>query len=149
MSLETAVINLLQLDTTLTTALTGGFFAYEDTGRNGINRTTTPGAYANGFLRPTLLVRHVDEMRLGPVRDVASGARSVRLMMYVFLYDNIVYNVIDSAASTVISLLNGKLISGHGRAEYMRMDRRRDALLNNAAMIRIDFSVVTIRGDAP
>lgn len=149
MSLETDILSVLSADSALSALLSGGFYAYEATDRNGISRATTPSAYVSGFLRPLTMVRDVGETLFSTVRDVQSGARSVRRMIYVFLYDNIVFTTIDSAATMVIALLNGKLVGSHGRCEYLRLFRQRDPLLNNAAMIRIDFVLTSVRGDNP
>ena len=60
MAISEVIRDALAADATLVGLLTGGIYSYEQTGRNGISRVTTPTAY-NGFLLPCAVIKAGDK----------------------------------------------------------------------------------------
>ena len=141
MGMSETIRDLLAADTTLAALLVGGIYSYEQTGRNGISRVTTPAAYTD-FLLPCAVVKAGDVKSAAAIRDAVSGARQA---ISVYLYDDgdNGYGAILTARDRIVALLDRLWIDGAG---YVRRiggaEDERDPKLNNAAVVRIDFEVV-------
>lgn len=138
MGLSETIRDLLAADATLTALLIGGIYSFEQTGRNGLSRATTPNAY-NGFLQPCAVIKAGDVQTIPAIRDSAAGSRQT---VAVFLYDDSSYGSILTARDRVLALLDRQWINGAGFVERVGgSDDARDPKLNNAALIRLDFEV--------
>ena len=142
MAISEAIRDVLAADATLAALATGGIYSYEQTGRNGISRVTTPNAYQpGGFLKPSVVVKAEAAKTVPAIRDSASGAQQ---MVEVYLYDDgdHGFDTLSSARDRVITLLDRQWLSGIG---YLRQisgaDNERDPKLNNAALVQIAFTV--------
>ena len=144
MGLSEAVRDVLAADATLAALLVGGIYSYEDTGRNGISRVTTPDAYeSDGFLRACAVVKAGDVRQGSAVRDARVG---VRQTVAVYLYDDgdNGYGTILTARDWVVGLLDRMWIDGVGWVRQIGgADDGRDAKLNQAAVVRIDLEIVS------
>ncbi len=90
---------------------TGGIYTYEDTGRNGINRTVTPTAFnAVGLILPTILIKKRVTTSMPPL--VGSGISGARTVIEVWFYDQENYLIIDVMRESVFGQLNESQISG-------------------------------------
>ncbi len=140
MGLSETIRDLLAADTTLSALLVGGLYSFEQTGRNGLSRATTPGAF-NGFLQPCAVIKAGDVRAVTAIRDSEAG---VRQTVAVFLYDDSAYGSILTARDRVLALLDRQWIDGAGFVQRVGgADDGRDPKLNNAALIRLDFEVVS------
>jgi hypothetical protein len=136
------ICEALAEDEALVGLLVGGIYAYEQIGRNGMSRVTTPEAYdANGFLKPCAVVK-VGEARVGSaLRDDRGGVRQ-RVEVYLYADGDSGYETIREARDVVVAALDRRWVDGAG---YVRQvggaEDMRDAKLNNAALVRVDFEV--------
>jgi len=105
MTLETVVQTALTV-----AAATGGIYTHEDTGRNGINRTTTPAAFdANGIIKPTILIRVRSEVN---TYDLVGNVASTRAVLEVWFYSSDSYTTTSIMRSSVFGQLHNKQLSG-------------------------------------
>jgi hypothetical protein len=144
MAISETIRDVLAGDATLTGLLTGGIYRYEQTGRNGISRITTPDSYdSGGFLQPCAIVK-AGQARAGTaIRDSVGGIRQV---VEVYLYDDgdSGYSAITAARDQVIALLDRRWIDGAGYVRWViGVEDERDSKLNNAALARVDFEIIT------
>lgn len=144
MGLSEAVRDVLAADEAVAEGLTGGIYAYAQIGRNGLSRGTTPEAYdANGFLKPCAVVQAGSVERAKALRDDSGGTRQ---RVEVHLYDDgdSGFSTIRAAAAAVVAALDERWIAGVGYVRHVGgVDDQRDAKLNNAALVRVDFDVTT------
>lgn len=148
MSVTTAVANRLEADATLMAILTGGVYPFSETGVNGISPASTPGAYEDGFLQPTVLVRTRTDLPWGDVHDVGTPTTSYRAVVEVYVYDegDQSETAIEAAWLRVIALLHEKFVSGAGKLKNINnLKDLRDPEMNNAICNRADFQVVLVR----
>lgn len=151
MTLESSVRTLLLADSTLTATLTGGIFAKESTGVQGISRDTTPTAFdASGYLKPCALVRARDLTPDGNVQDGLEGIASAFQVVEVWVYADAGagYTAIDSAVDRIYALLQGYRPADAFPYEWAgTITHQRDTgVLNNAGLSRIDFAVYSVVG---
>ena len=143
MAMSEVIRDLLAADTTLAALLVGGIYSFEQTGRSGISRVTTPDAYeADGFLRACAVVKAGDVKTEAAIRDTVSGARQA---VSVYLYDDgdNGYGAILTARDLIVMLLDRVWIEGAGWLRRVGgAEDDRDPKLNNAAVVRVDFEVV-------
>jgi hypothetical protein len=142
MGIGEAIREALAGDEGLAGLLTGGIYRYEQTGRNGISRVTTPDAYGtDGFLRPCAVVKAGEARAVAAVRDAAAGTRQV---VEVYLYDDgdSGYGTILEARDQVVAALDRAWVAGAGFITRAGgADDLRDPKLNNAAVARVDFEI--------
>lgn len=100
---------ILNNDSTLTTALTGGVFDDADTGADGVTMSFAQdnNLVASGALKPFAFVSWSNRV---PQLLNTAAARGVDRFVYVYLYDDRLngYGTIESAAERVITLLTQK-----------------------------------------
>lgn len=142
MAISAVIRDVLASDAGLAALLTGGIYSYEQIGRNGISRVTTPDAYAaDGFLKPCAIVKGGDARATGAIRDDAPGMRQ---MVEVYLYDDgdRGYGTITQARDLAAALLDWQWLADAGFARRAGgADDLRDPKLNNAALVRGDFEI--------
>ncbi len=89
----------------------GGIYTYEDTGRNGINRTVTPAAFNSaGLILPTILIKKRGSTSIPPL--VGAGVSSARTIIEVWFYDRENYLAIDVMRESVFGQLHESQIDG-------------------------------------
>jgi hypothetical protein len=142
MGIGEAVREALAADDGVADLLTGGIYAFEATGRNGISRVTTPEAYdAGGFLKPCAVVKMGSATKAAAIRDDRSGMRQ-RVEVYLYDDGDRSFDTIHEAAAAVSATLDRQWIEGAGYVRQVGgMEDQRDAKLNNAALVRVDFDV--------
>lgn len=151
MSRETQIETLLEADATLMAILTGGIYTSGAVGPEGISRATTPSAFdANGYLKPTALVRQRDLVPDGNVQDGMAQMDSAIQVVEVWLYadQGDGYTAIDNAINRIYSVLRGVQLEDAFPLELANIiQRQRDeGALAGAALGRIDFAVYSIFG---
>lgn len=105
---------ILEADSTLLTLATGGIYDFDETGRMGINRTSsaTSAAFTNGIIKPCILLKLASSVPFGDIADDSSQIVSVREMLEVWAYQDNGYSSIKSMLDRVYTLLQGKRVGG-------------------------------------
>lgn len=103
---------ILEADSTLLALATGGIYDWDETGRMGINRTNTPGAFSGGIIQPLLLLKLASSVPFGDIADDSAQMVSVREMLEVWAYQDNGYGTIKSMLDRVYTLLQGKRVGG-------------------------------------
>ncbi len=113
MGILSTVKALIEADATLLATATGGVWDYDETGRMGPSRTTTPTAFDGyGRIKPCVLLKTRDRVPDGALVDDADQLTSYRQILEVWLYEDKGYANIDTMADRVYALLHGKRLSG-------------------------------------
>lgn len=108
-----AIKAVLEADATLLATATGGIFDWDETGRQGLSRTATPGAFdSNQVIKPTVLVKLRSAVPDGQLADDASQYVSLREVIEIWLYADNSYSAIETMRDRVYVLLHGKQIDG-------------------------------------
>lgn len=146
MSFESEVAAILDADATLDALLTGGIHISGTVGPLGITRETVAAAFdANGYLKPTALVRQRNLVPTGDVLDFDAKLESARQMVEVWLYSDQSdgYTTLDSAAAQVRTVLMGRTLTDSFELRLaLWIDRGRDeGALSGAALERLDWQV--------
>jgi hypothetical protein len=146
MSFESEVAAILNADAALLLLLTGGVHVSATVGTLGITRDAVPAAFdANGYLKPTALVRQRNKVPTGDVLDFDAQIESARQIVEVWLYadSGAGYATLDTAAARVRTLLMGETLTGSFELRLaLWIDRQRDeGALSGAALQRLDWQV--------
>lgn len=146
MSFEAEVADLLEADATLDALLTGGVYESATVGPLGISRESTPAAFdADGYLKPTALVRQRNIVPTGDVLDFDAKLESARQVVEVWLYADQSggYATLDTAAARVRQVLMGETLSDSFELRLaLWVDRERDeGALSGSLLERLDFQV--------
>ena len=151
--IETDVRNVLIADVGpggVATMLTGGIYTYEQTGRLGINRNSTPDAFDSVGLKPCAVIKSRAKMPDGQITDLHLQWQSARQVVEIWIYQDgdVGYSVIDQAVARIYTLLQARRVNGKPVRWQQTLDRPpRDESLNMACFSRIDFQVLAIQGD--
>ncbi len=142
MTMTEAMRDALAEDEVLAALLAGGIYRYEQTGRSGISRRSTPDAYdATGFLQPCAVLKAGEAQETRPTRDAAPGARH-RVEIYLYDDGDSGYGALLTARDALIALLDRRWLAGAGHIRWVGgAEDGRDPKLNNAALVRVDFAV--------
>jgi hypothetical protein len=146
MSFESEIAAILNADATLLLLLTGGVHTASTVGPLGINSASVAAAFdANGYLKPTALVRQRNKVPTGDVLDFDAQIESARQIVEVWLYadSGAGYATLDTAAARVRTLLMGETLTGSFELRLaLWIDRQRDeGALSGAALQRLDWQV--------
>jgi hypothetical protein len=144
MSTVSTVKALLEADATLLATATGGVWDYDETGRLGLSRTTTPAAFdASERILPCLLVKMRSSQPTGELADGQS--LSVRDHLEIWLYEDTGYAHIDTMRERVYALLQAVQLDGtHGCFWQGDVRGARDIELD-ASVERSDYTVIRMR----
>lgn len=126
MSLETSVRDALLASSTLRTAMTGGIWAWENTGEHGLTRVALPSAFdSEGRIKPCILVKERNRIGTPAIRDaglqVASTIQAVEIWLYGDRTSTSASATLETAKSSVYTLLADRYVD----SQYMmfREDR--------------------------
>lgn len=154
MSIESSIVTILLADATLVATLTGGILSKQAIGKMGIDRlnSATPNAYvlANQkySLRPILVVRERSFVPTGRRVDIEGQEIGGRAVIECWFYAEDSYTALLTARERVFTLLNMKSKAGIGAITFdNRIDGLRAEELNNAALLRDDYSIKMKIGD--
>ena len=105
MSALSAAKTILEADATLLATATGGVWDFDETGRLGLSRTLTGGAFdSNGILKPCLLLKLRSSTPDSILADDATKYVSVREMLEVWFYQDTGYSSHRDHAQSGLSL---------------------------------------------
>jgi len=142
MAIGNVIGEVLVEDEVLAALLVGGVYAYEQTGRSGISRVNTPDAYdMAGFLQPCAVIRVGEAQGTRTISDMLPGMAQ-RVEVYLYDDGDNGYGAILTARDLIIGLLDRQWIGDAGHVRWTGgADDLRDPKLNNAALVRVDFTV--------
>lgn len=145
MTVTSALYAVLNADATLLATLTGGVYTEDIVGRNGISPEQAPGAYdANGFMKPNASVQQRTQFPWGGGHDPNEQWDTQRAVVEIYLRSDGagVYDPLVTAADRIARDLHEKVIAGAGAVKEIYRLIDRDAPLENALLIRVDYQVV-------
>jgi len=144
MSVLASIKTLLEADATLLASATGGIFDWEETGRLGISRTSTPAAYdVNGLLLPCLLLRLRAAVPDWVLADDANQYVAVRETLEVWLYQDSGYATIEAMRDRCYALLHTKQVTNAFAIRWQGDWRSQHDMVINASLERSDYLVYT------
>jgi hypothetical protein len=139
-----AAKTILEADATLVAAATGGIWDYDETGRLGINRTTTPAAFdSNEILKPCVLLKLRSSTPDGILADDASQYTSVREMLEVWFYEEEGYTNIETMRNRVYALLHAQQLTGTFQVLWQGDVRGQRDVEMDASVERSDYLAIT------
>lgn len=145
MSFGEDITTLLLADATLTNILTGGIYAYPETGRKGLTRLLSSPAFdtTSGLLKPTALVLELDDE---PDGDIVGLSSSTQTPIVIFIYDagltDDKYINIKAAHDRIRNLLHLSALSNACQILYEGSTKhKREPNLKDAAYWRVRFNV--------
>jgi hypothetical protein len=113
MSALSAAKAILEADVTLLAAATGGIFDFDETGRLGLSRTTTPTAFdATGIIKPCVLLKLRSSTPDFQLADDPTQYVSVREMLEAWFFSDNSYAAIETMRNRTYILLHGKQLAG-------------------------------------
>lgn len=114
MSVISAAKALLEADVTLLATATGGIFDFDETGRMGIGRTNTPGAFdqTTEIIKPCVLVK-----TRAPVADYILADDSNQMVSYTealecWCYQDSGFAAIETMTARIYTLLHARQFGG-------------------------------------
>lgn len=119
MSSLSAIKTLLEADGTLLATATGGVWDIDESGPNGLSRTTTPAAFdSNEIIKPAILLKSRGARPDGVLADDANQYKSTQEVVEVWAYEDSGYSNIDTMLDRVYALLEAKQITGAFRVYW-------------------------------
>ncbi len=113
MTILSTIKTLLEGDMTLAALATGGIFDLSETGPNGINRTTTTGAFDSaGIIKPCILLKSRGGVPDYALADDTSQMTSLKEAIECWLYQDAAYDQITAMGLRIYALLHAKTLSG-------------------------------------
>lgn len=113
MSALSAWKTVLEADGTLVAAATGGIYDFDETGRLGLSRTLTPGAYdSNGLIKPCILLKQRSATPDYQLADDTNQYVSVQEMLEAWFYEEDGYSNIETMRDRVYALTHTVQLTG-------------------------------------
>jgi hypothetical protein len=148
MSAASAIKTLLEADATLLATATGGVWDWQETGRLGISRETTPAAYdSNNLLKPCLLVKGRGERPDGQIADQAGRVLSTREIVELWFYEDEGYTNIQTMQNRAFALLHEVQVSGTFIVRWAGrpLAQQRDDAMGNVSVERDDYQAIALK----
>lgn len=113
MSVVSEAKAVLEADATLVALATGGIWDFDETGRLGLSRTTTPDAYDSfGIILPSMLLKQRSDTPDFVLADDNTQYVSSKVMLEVWFYEDTGYSTIEAMRNRVYTLLAMKQLPG-------------------------------------
>lgn len=107
MSIVSDAKAVLEADAALVALATGGIYDYDETGPDGISRTTTPDAFdTNEIIKPCILVKSRGGTPDGALVDEGTKYLSIQAPLEVWFYEDSGYTNIEAMRDRVYTLLH-------------------------------------------
>ena len=146
MSAIGAIKTVLEADATLLATATGGVWDYDETDRQGLSRTTAPGAFdASKNIKPCVLLKLRSSIPDGQLADSAGQVASVRETIEVWLYQDRGYTAIETMGLRIYALLHEQRLPGTFLVSWQGALRAGRDIGIDANIERNDYLAVTIR----
>lgn len=143
MTIESDALAALQADSTLVTAMTGGVYAYNGIGRQGLTRSTFPAAYdaTTGLLKPTCIIKMRRQRPDNQIADeVANLVSFIQIMeVWVFVDGAQDLTTLETARARIYAALQFERLSGVKVLWDGTFTNERDYDQDNALWYRMDF----------
>lgn len=133
------------------TLLTGGIYTWVQTGRNGINRQSTPNVWVSAtspIIRPCAVVKDRAQVPDGGIRDDGTQATSYRQVVEIWLYDagTSTASTLDTVAQRIYDLLHGQRVNNClCRWVGSPVIDERVMALENARILRSDYQLTAVK----
>lgn len=155
MTLENSIRTILAADATLTGLLTGGLYESKLTGKNGFSKNDAHAKSAwetdadnFNILRPSVVIRERGLIPDYTREHHPTQTLGTRQAVELWFYDYLTYTTIAAARTRCYALLHSTSVSGIGRLSWAsNLDGLRAEELDNAALLRAEYSVTTIRSN--
>lgn len=145
MSFGEDIVTLLSADSILMNILTGGIYAYPETGRKGLTRLLSSSAFdtTSGLLKPTALVLELDDE---PDGEIIGLSTSTMTPIIIWIYDagmtDDKYVNIKAAHDRIRNLLHLSALSNACQILYAGSTKhKREPDLKDAAYWRTRYNV--------
>lgn len=113
MSILSAAKALLEADSTLLSAATGGVFDFDETGRMGINRTANAAAFTSvGIIKPCVLLKLRSSIPDYMLADDSNQYVSLRETIEAWFYQDGGFSSIETMRNRVYVLFHSKQFGG-------------------------------------
>jgi hypothetical protein len=148
MSARGEIKTILEADGALLATATGGIWDWDETGRLGISRETTPDAYTSaGVIQPCLLVKSRGRLPDGQAHDTSLQTASTREIVEIWFYQDEGYDSIDTMKARVFALLQDRQVPGTFRCRWAGnpVQEQRDPAMGNISVEREDYQVTALR----
>lgn len=146
MTAISAIKTVLEADATLLATATGGVWDYDETDRQGLNRTTAPAAFdASQNIKPCVLLKLRSSIPDGQLADAAGQVASVRETIEVWLYQDRGYADIETMGLRIYALLQEQQLPGTFLVTWQGALRAGRDIGIDANIERNDYLAVTIR----
>lgn len=146
MTALSAIKTVLEADATLLATATGGVWDYDETDRQGINRTTAPAAFdANKVIKPCVLLVLRSATPDRALEDYDRQVASVREVVEVWLYQDKGYTAIETMGLRIYALLHLKTLPGTFQVSWQGFIRAGRDIGIDANLERNDYLAVTMR----
>lgn len=146
MTVESTITDLLQADSALLALATGGVYSFDDTGRKGINRTTTPAAFDSaGVILPAVVVAERAANPLPAIADDSNQMLAIRQAVEVWVFHDASKAALEAIQYRVYQLLHAKPVSGLVRCEWGGNYLGGRELEIDAWTLRMDFMCTYIQ----
>lgn len=141
------IYDILSVDVTLISLITGGFYLYRDMPES-FNRNTMPDAYddTTKFLLPTMVIKGRDPIPTGEVRSNFSSVKFtvVNQTIEIWMYRSAVGNwdALNQAAARVYQLLEQEKVEQTWNIELLgQTNIGREPLLRDAPFILQEYRI--------
>ncbi len=116
MTVESDVKDIINADSTLTGLLTGGIYTYDETGRLGISRQTTPSAFSGATIKPNLVIwNDGGSASFDIIQEYPFTASTTEIVQLRFRSSETnAITTLTSAMNRARQLLHGARLSGGG-----------------------------------
>lgn len=146
MSALAAIKAILEADATLLATATGGVWDWDEAGRQGLSRTTTPAAFdADGIIKPCVLLRARAEVPDYMLADDANQYVSVRQVIEAWLYQDAGYATIGTMKLRIYRLLHAQRLVGTFQVLWQGDAQPSRDLQLDASVERSDYLAVQKR----
>ena len=146
MSALSAAKTILEADAALLATATGGVWDFDETGRLGLSRTLTGGAFdGNGILKPCVLLKLRSSTPDSILADDATKYVSVRELLEVWFYQDTGYTSIETMRNRVYALLHSVQLSGTFQCRWRGDVRGQRDTDIDASVERSDYIVYRAR----
>lgn len=141
---ESGIKTILDANAALVAQATGGIYKLESLGKLGLNRTLHTGAFTNGIIKPSIVIRQRSDTPTYDYVDEGHQVMSCRAVVELWFYQASGYTTIRSMREKCFPLLHDKKVN-NGRCMYIwEVLLERDVNLD-ASVERTDYEVIYLR----
>lgn len=152
MSHESVLVTFYKADVgagSLSVLLTGGIYAYEETGRLGVVAADQTAVYVHGKLQPYMIVKERSNVPTYEISDETDQTTSMRAVIEHYIYadgdDATMKATLATVVARIYRLLQYKVVTNAGRCRLLNeLPNLRAQELENAYFRRVDYELTNI-----